>query len=180
VGSDIFQADVHHEIDPASSEERVEGALAGHGLKFPLRLEDGSPIVDPETGSGFRNRRALARTIVKLSTRKHSQRMLRADQPSPTMLSLPDDFVHYAEPRTLTVREMARLQSFPDSFVFHSKETTGSERRRVEVPQYTQVGNAVPPLLARAVGRHLMGILDSLESRYAESEKDAAPVPMAV
>lgn len=42
----------------------------------------------------------------------------------------------------LSVREMARLQSFPDTFTFYSKVTTGGKARRREVPQYTQVGNA--------------------------------------
>lgn len=55
--------------------------------------------------------------------------------------------------RTLTVREMARIQSFPDSFEFRSKITTGGKMRRFEVPQYTQVGNAVPPLLGRKLGQ---------------------------
>ena len=43
---------------------------------------------------------------------------------------------------------MARLQSFDDSFIFLGKRTTGGPRRRIEVPQYTQVGNAVPVNLA--------------------------------
>lgn len=105
--------------------------------------------------------------IAQLATRKHSQRPLRADQPAPTMMSLPDDHVHYAVPRTLTVREMARIQSFPDDFVFYGKETTGSARRRIEVPQYTQVGNAVPPKMAAAVGRHLRLVLDQLDARIS-------------
>jgi len=46
---------------------------------------------------------------------------------------------------------MARCQSFDDSFEFLGKRTTGGLKRRVEVPQFTQVGNAVPPLLAKAV-----------------------------
>jgi DNA (cytosine-5)-methyltransferase 1 len=102
---------------------------------------------------------SLAHEMASLASRKHSQRVIRADRPAPTMLSLPDDFIHPRFPRTLTVREMARLQSFPDSFEFFGKVTTGSHRRRVEVPQYTQVGNAVPPLLAAAIGRHLAQIL---------------------
>ena len=47
---------------------------------------------------------------------------------------------------------MARIQSFPDNFEFRSKVTTGGKMRRYEVPQYTQVGNAVPPLLGRKLG----------------------------
>ena len=78
--------------------------------------------------------------------------------PAPTLTTLPDDILHYSDPRILTVREYARLQSFPDWFTFHGKYTTGGERRKVECPRYTQVGNAVPPLLARAIG---VGILRS-------------------
>ena len=60
---------------------------------------------------------------------------------------------------TFSVREMARCQSFDDSFEFMGKRTTGGLRRRVEVPQYTQVGNAVPPLLARAIAKEMMKLL---------------------
>ena len=55
---------------------------------------------------------------------------------------------------------MARFQSFPDSFEFRSKVTTGGKMRRFEVPQYTQVGNAVPPLLGRALGLVVKNILE--------------------
>lgn len=71
---------------------------------------------------------------------------------SPTITTHPDDHVHYEEPRILTVREYARLQSFPDDFEFKGKYTTGGKRRKVEVPRYTQVGNAIPPLFAEQVG----------------------------
>lgn len=100
--------------------------------------------------------------VLELATKKHSQRALRLHEPSPTVVSLPDDFVHPVEPRVPTVRELARFQSFPDSFEFRAKETTGAHRRRFEVPQYTQVGNAVPPLLARALGVHLHAILSQI------------------
>lgn len=101
----------------------------------------------------------LADLVRALPSLKHSQRALDADSPSPTVTTLPDDLCHYDADRTLTVREMARLQSFPDSFVFKGKETTGGMRRRVEVPQYSQVGNAVPPLLAETLGEQLKNIL---------------------
>ena len=54
---------------------------------------------------------------------------------------------------------MARLQSFDDSFEFLGKRTTGGLRRRVEVPQYTQVGNAVPPLMAKAIVDEIIRLL---------------------
>ena len=76
----------------------------------------------------------------------------------PTVTSIPDDFVHYSEPRILTVRECARLQSFSDDYVFQGKYTTGGARRKIEVPRYTQVANAVPPLFAEQVGIVLRGM----------------------
>src|SRR5690606_38859465 len=76
--------------------------------------------------------------------------------PAPTLTTLPDDILHYSDPRILTVRECARLQSFPDWFQFRGKYTTGSDRRKVECPRYTQVGNAVPPLLAQAIGQGIL------------------------
>src|SRR5579859_978471 len=66
----------------------------------------------------------------------------------PTITSLPDDYIHYSEPRVLTVRECARIQSFPDDFEFRGKYTSGGNRRAKEVPRYTQIGNAIPPLFA--------------------------------
>lgn len=68
-----------------------------------------------------------------------------------TNMTIGDDYAHYDANRSLTVREMARLQSFDDSFVFQGKRTTGGDRRKYETPQFTQVGNAVPPLMARAI-----------------------------
>lgn len=87
--------------------------------------------------------------------KKCAIRVLDPECPSPTITSMPDDLIHYSEPRTLTVRENARLQSFPDWFAFKGKYTTGGERRRQEVPRFTQVANAVPPLAAEAIGRAL-------------------------
>jgi DNA (cytosine-5)-methyltransferase 1 len=90
-----------------------------------------------------------------LQTKKQTQRALEASKPAPAALSIPDDACHYDEntQRTLTVRELARFQSFPDWFVFRSKVTTGGQMRKYQVPQYTQVGNAVPPLLGKALGK---------------------------
>jgi DNA (cytosine-5)-methyltransferase 1 len=100
---------------------------------------------------------------------KHRTVPMSPTQPAPTLTTLPDDILHYSDPRILTVRESARLQSFPDWFTFHGKYTTGGDRRKVECPRYTQVGNAVPPLLARAIG---LGILRSwMATNLAASER---------
>lgn len=110
----------------------------------------------------------------QFQTKKFSQRLLPArwgnSTPNITATSMPDDYVHYAQPRVLTVREWARLQFFPDWYEFAGKRTTGGIRRAGnpqqgifdrEVPKYTQIGNAVPVALAERVGTHFRGILDS-------------------
>lgn len=96
-----------------------------------------------------------------IGTRKQAITVLDAFQPSRTLTTLPDDLLHYCEPRILTVREMARIQSFPDKFKILGKYTTGGDRRTSECPRYTQIGNAVPPLLAEALGLLIKGIEDN-------------------
>lgn len=91
-----------------------------------------------------------------LKTNKRNYNCLKAELPSSTIVTINDDYAHYDANRSLTVREMARLQSFDDSFVFQGKRTTGGDRRKVETPQYTQVGNAVPPLMARAIATEIL------------------------
>jgi DNA (cytosine-5)-methyltransferase 1 len=93
---------------------------------------------------------------LNLSSKKRNYNVLKPDQQSSTIMTIPDDYIHYNSPRALTVREMARLQSFDDSFVFQGKRSTGGNNRKTEVPQYTLVGNAVPPLLARAVASEIL------------------------
>ena len=141
--------------DDDLTEEGKRAAIANEfaKAKFPAKSSDGTIVA--------RDLPAMVGLVMALGTKKHSQRPLNWTSPSPTVVSLPDDYVHPSEPRTMTVREMARFQSFPDAFEFRAKETTGSLRRRFEVPQYTQVGNAVPPKLAAAVGELIMGILAS-------------------
>ncbi len=71
---------------------------------------------------------------------------------APTITGSPDDYLHYLEPRIMTVRECARIQSFPDWYEIKKKYTTGGKMRKLEVPRYTQVGNAIPPLFAEQAG----------------------------
>jgi len=91
-----------------------------------------------------------------LSSKKRNYNVLKPEGQSPTVMTIPDDYIHYNSPRALTVREMARLQSFDDSFVFQGKRSTGGNNRKTELPQYTLVGNAVPPLMARAVATEIL------------------------
>lgn len=86
--------------------------------------------------------------------------VLDPNSQAPTITSIPDELVHYCEPRVLTVREHARIQSFPDWYEFKGKYTSGGENRKKEVPRYTQVGNAVPPLFAEQIGIALLEVLN--------------------
>jgi DNA (cytosine-5)-methyltransferase 1 len=91
-----------------------------------------------------------------LESDKRNYNILNPEGQSPTIMTIPDDYIHFSNPRPLTVREMARLQSFDDSFVFQGKRSTGGNKRKIEVPQCTLVGNAVPPLMARAVAMEIL------------------------
>jgi len=103
----------------------------------------------------------------RLGLKKHALTVLSRNEPSPTITTLPDDIIHYSEPRILTARETARIQSFPDWFEFLGKYTTGGLARKLDCPRYTQIGNAVPPLVSEAIG---MTLLDHMLSEEIGSE----------
>ncbi|MBC7750987.1 MAG: DNA cytosine methyltransferase [Candidatus Saccharibacteria bacterium] len=132
-------------------------------LKFDYLVADGSYV-------NFNNTEELITYLQAHETKKQTQKALMANSPAPAALSIPDDACHYHhdELRTLTVREMARIQSFPDNFEFRSKVTTGGQMRQFEVPQYTQVGNAVPPLLGYALGK----VIKNLRGRVIDEEEE--------
>jgi DNA (cytosine-5)-methyltransferase 1 len=127
-----------------------------------LKLKPFSFLVESGEFVNFSNKEEFISFLLQHQTKKQTQKALIAHQPAPAALSIADDACHYHhdEQRTLTVREMARIQSFPDNFEFRSKITTGGTSRRYEVPQYTQVGNAVPPLLGRALGLAASNLLE--------------------
>lgn len=138
-----YQTLMQHGVDGAMDSVRLakhKPEISGRFMKI---------IQDPECAKG--GLMSLAQRE-KYGLKKHRICLMRAENPAPTITTLPDDVLHYSEPRILTVRESARLQSFPDWFQFRGKFTTGGSRRTKECPRYTQVGNAVPPYLARAIG----------------------------
>ncbi len=92
----------------------------------------------------------------KISGKVYSQNNMRPypNKPSPTIpASFQSNFVHPYENRNYTAREGARLQSFPDSYIFKGKRTTMSWEKNLS--QYQQIGNAVPPLLAKAIAQKI-------------------------
>ena len=111
----------------------------------------------------------------RFRTKKFAQKVLPRTWgkagPTITACSAPDDYVHFCQPRSLTVREWARLQTFPDWYVFAGKRTTGGLRRAGnpregifdrELPKYTQIGNAVPVELAYNIGRNFVRLLEGI------------------
>ena len=114
----------------------------------------------------------------KMQTKKFAQRVLPRvwgkEGPTITVTSMPDDYVHFSQARSLTVREWARLQTFPDWYRFEGPRTTGGRRRagdpskgiwERDVPRYTQIGNAIPVELAYHVGKHLASLIRKTATR---------------
>jgi len=96
----------------------------------------------------------------KQSTQSY-HRMIETE-PSPTVCAMfQAHFIHYSQDRNLTAREAARLQSFPDDFIFHGKRTVMSWEK--ELSQYQQIGNAVAPRVAYTLGR---GLYEQVLAKY--------------
>ena len=107
-----------------------------------------------------KGKKIMGKEREKFNIKKRGIVVLDPNKPAPTLTSHPDDYVHYCEPRILSVREYARIQTFPDWFKFKEKYTTGGKLRIVEVPRYTQVGNAIPPLFGEQAGVALKQFLN--------------------
>lgn len=143
-------------------------------------LAKGDPLTQQEyTNHAPRIREKFAHMIAnngeipeEHQTKKFAQRVFprvwNGEGPNITACSLPEDYVHFSQPRSPTVREWARLQTFPDWYDFKGSRTTGGRRRagdpdaglwERDVPRYTQIGNAVPVELARNLGEHFARIL---------------------
>ena len=111
------------------------------------------------TDCPIRGKRIDGKARAEWGIRQRGITVLDPDAVSPTITGQPDDYLHYSEPRIMTVRECARIQSFPDWYEVKKKYTTGGKMRRIEVPRYSQVGNAIPPLFAEQAGIVLKQIL---------------------
>lgn len=106
--------------------------------------------------------------IISETEYSSNYRHLKPDMISYTIpASFYSNFIHPNQPRNITSREAARLQSFPDSYIFKGKRTQISSKLLKQLgkddenhlSQYNQIGNAVPPLLAKAIAKHLLNYL---------------------
>jgi DNA (cytosine-5)-methyltransferase 1 len=149
---------------PASSFQRLMRRMMVDGEQpNSMRIPNHRPDTVEKFRSAIDWAKATGRTAInlpedlkqELGFKTQCVRVLGDSKPAPTVTSIPDDVIHYSEARVLSVRECARLQSFPDLFEFSGKFTTGGDRRAHENPRYTQVGNATPPLMAEVLGHVL-------------------------
>ena len=105
----------------------------------------------------------------ELSERRFRQTRLQRlplDQVAPTILTSRSMYYHPTEIRYLTPREAARLQSFPNKFVFSGSVTS----------QFRQIGNAVPPLMAKEIGKELKKIKFNLSSLKERKRVDTSEI----
>lgn len=107
--------------------------------------------------------------LLENDTKKDKKVLIDPSAVVSTITTHPDEFIHYAEPRNITVREMARFQSFPDDFNFHGRYTINGPRRKHDVARCSQVGNAVPPLMAEGLGLALHTLLELLDKKIETS-----------
>lgn len=173
--SDLMR--VHGEVDSPDSRLFKTGLYGPPQTRYQVEMRKGSQRSIPDSHrfarhsgevvgrfheimeSSSSSRNATKEYLKAHGLKKRDVRALKPDLPSPTLTSLPDDYIHYEEARILTVREYARIQSFPDWYEFHGNYTTGGMRRRNEAPRYTQVANAVAPKFAALAGKTLRDAL---------------------
>lgn len=144
--STIYEKDPETEYQKMMREKTAKNELrnheaAKHSKKVKMRF------------SKFKQGQTMKDIPEDWRTKKLMVYRLDENVPSRTLTTLPDDYIHYSLDRILTVREYARIQSFPDHYVFYGPKSTGGLRRRIDVPQYSQVGNAVPCLMAKEVAK---------------------------
>jgi DNA (cytosine-5)-methyltransferase 1 len=116
--------------------------------------------------------------LLKNGTKKDKKVLLDPDSVVSTITTHPDEFIHYLHPRNITVREMARLQSFPDQFTFHGRYTINGPRRRFDVARCSQVGNAVPPLMGEGIGLALFTVMVEARNPKSACSTDDKDTPL--
>lgn len=126
-------------------------------------IPQGGSLLDVPAEHGQRQRNGT-KLDEKPRFKMNNQRLAPKNISQCVTASFQSTFVHPLLDRNLTAREGARLQSFPDTFVFKGPRTLMSktllirEKREDEIglSQYNQIGNAVPPLLAEAIGKAIL------------------------
>lgn len=156
-----FQAGTYSKIKSSYQSLMRKGIVdeIADSHRFPRHRPDIIDKFNTILSTCKKNKDIDAKTRAHFNIKKHTVIPLDKNDKSPTITTLPDDYIHYSEPRILTVREYARIQSFPDWYQFKGKYTTGGKHRTKEVPRYSQIGNAIPPLFGEQSGLVLKQLL---------------------
>jgi len=120
-------------------------------------IKHGQSLIDVwDTHGAVKRGNANQKSEIKFS--QNNQRLF-GDKPAPTIAaSFQSNFIHPHLDRNFTAREGARLQSFPDTFIFKGMRTKMSWEKGLS--QYQQIGNAVPPLLAYEIALKLKEVIN--------------------
>lgn len=122
------------EVKKTEDRERLKLIPPGRGIRYQ---EDEKEFLPKKLWFGVD-----WKTLRENRFRQTRLQRLPLNEPAPTILTARTSYYHPVEPRYLTPREAAACQSFPNDFIFHGSQTA----------VFRQIGNAVPPLLARALG----------------------------
>ena len=123
-------------------------------------IKPGQDLLDVwETHGALKRGAPTEKSTIKFH---QNNKRLFGNQPAPTVAaSFQSNFVHPHLNRNFTAREGARLQSFPDDFVFEGMRTKMSWEKGLS--QYQQIGNAVPVLLAKAIAISIVNQLNTIK-----------------
>lgn len=135
-----------------------------------MYIPQGGDLRDVPAEHQQRRRGNVAEVSGKQSSQSYKR--LRENEPSPTVCAMfQAHFIHYSEHRNLTAREAARLQTFPDDYIFRGKRVGMSWDE--ELSQYQQIGNAVPPKLAYVLGRTLYDQFYTSNASFSKQDTGA-------
>ena len=145
-------------IAPSTSYQKYlrasDNSIVNHDIRYPAEIVQKRISFVPQ-GGNWEN--VPADLWPSSRNNRHSSAYKRLDEKQPSVtIDTGNNHSNYFHPlfnRIPTVREAARLQSFPDAFVFLGNRSE----------QYRQVGNAVPPLLAKAIAEKLLEVLEANE-----------------
>lgn len=152
VTSDFIELEVHP--DAIGLEKELRGRALYNHITTATRATAMARFKALKAGENFHDLNPELKTTYSNAERTQNTIYMRLkyNEPSGTVVNVRKSmWIHPELDRAISIREAARLQTFPDSFIFEGTKDS----------QYQQVGNAVPPYLARAIAESIISILNS-------------------